>query len=105
MSIITVPHAFSKSYSHFEKYPARLVSRETYGPSRLKLIQNRINERAQDLFVEDAKTFVAIKDVHPDGRAEKRNLFSDAEIKDWIGDSSDSESLIATKKDPRCRFV
>ncbi|KAF7531297.1 hypothetical protein G7054_g8991 [Neopestalotiopsis clavispora] len=105
MTIVTVSDAFSNSYSQLDKYPLRLVLRDTYGLSKLKLVRNRIKERAQDLFVEDPTIPVAIKDVHRDGTAEKVNLYGDAEIQEWIGDTSDVDSLIATKKDPRCRFV
>jgi hypothetical protein len=108
MSTVDLPNAFVASYSKFEKYPLRLVLRDTYGLSRLRLVRKRFEERAPYLFVADSKTHVAVKDVQTDGSVEKRNLYSDLEIQDWLGvtsPASAAEGLVATKEDPRCRFV
>lgn len=105
MTAITVHDAFSQSYTQLEKYPLKLVLRETYGHSRLKLINKRIQERARALFVENPVLPVAIKDVYRDGTVEKVNLYGDAQIQEWIGDTSADGTLVATKKDPRCRFM
>lgn len=108
MAPIQLPKAFADSYHEFEKYPSSLVPKETYGSLELKAIQNRLFERAPQLLVADDKTLIQVRDVADDGQAQKDNLGSDAELKAWLGDTSQparQNGQIATKPDPRCRFV
>jgi hypothetical protein len=113
MPHIDLPSEFATSYRNSEKYPRRVVLRETYGASLLKLIRERLEERALELFVASPKTFITVKDILADGRPDQQNLFSDSEIKTWLGDTSEPDPAdatrlsgeLATKPDPRCRFV
>ncbi|KAK6836323.1 hypothetical protein PG987_006818 [Apiospora arundinis] len=99
--------------SQAQHFLTELALRDTYGALELRAIRNRLNERAADLFVADSDTFIQVKDVADDGRAQKKNLFSDADLKEWLGDKSFPDSSdpprqigdIASKEDPRCRFI
>lgn len=108
MTAITLPDPFLESYSQFGDYPLNVVLRGTYGIPILKRIRERHQERTPYLFNADKDTRVNVIDLHPNGTIDKRNLYSDVEIKKWLGDTSHGvyrEAPIVTKKDPRCRFV
>ncbi|KAK7911646.1 hypothetical protein PG985_014127 [Apiospora marii] len=113
MAHTIIPSAFAESYYAFEKYPLKLVLRESYGALESRTIRRRLLERAPDLFVADPDTLIRVKDVTDDGKAAKTNLCSDDDLKRWLGDNSFPDPLnpaarcgeIATKKDPRCRFI
>ncbi|KAF7519949.1 hypothetical protein G7054_g12937 [Neopestalotiopsis clavispora] len=108
MTTIALPDLFSKSYSQFGEYPLNVVLRGTYGIPILKRIRERHQERTPYLFKADRDTKISIIDLFSDGTVDKRNLYSDVEIKKWLGDISNGafrEAPIMTKKDPECRFV
>ncbi|ETS77789.1 hypothetical protein PFICI_09851 [Pestalotiopsis fici W106-1] len=108
MATISLPNAFSESYAQFDQYPLNIIRRDAHGTPMLSRIHDRLQERTPYLFIDDHNTNVAIADVLSDGRVDRRKLYSDVEIKKWLGDASytgSSDISIATKKDPRCRFV
>lgn len=113
MASVSLPDPFASSYQHFDKFPQNVVSREVYGSHLLKASLKRLVSRAPELLVSDAQTFVSVKDVLPNGVAKKSNLFSDADVKSWLGDDSTTDPLdstkrvgpLATKADPSCRFM
>ena len=134
MGRVHVPEVFERSYEAFETYPHNLVHQAAYPPV-LKAYTERLNSAASTLFVgKDAEGDVSFRDlvpeedIGPDGRGEpsallfvtllrrqefiRQNVFGDERLKAWIGDLStvdpSSSKLVgdvATKKDPKCRFM
>lgn len=100
--------SFSNSYSKFEDYPRNLILSGTYDRSKLEWIHNRLEERTRHLFVDDKGTDVHIEDVSSNGLIIRKKLSSDMDLQEWLGamyQAGPSETLVATKMDPRCRFV
>ncbi|KFY80124.1 hypothetical protein V499_01013 [Pseudogymnoascus sp. VKM F-103] len=103
-----LPDSFKLSYEDFESYPHNLIYR-TACTAVLKAYESRLKEASSALFIgEDGE----------DGAAdipfpfERRNIFNDSKLKDWIGDQSSIDPLVATltgelatKSDPKCRFI
>ncbi|KAK7953296.1 hypothetical protein PG996_014187 [Apiospora saccharicola] len=112
MAQFILPGEFAESYKAFEKYPLKLVSNESHSILELKTICKRLRERAQSL-LSDQNTRIPVKDVADDGTALKTNICSDDDLKFWLGDASIPDSQdssrqtgqVATKPDPRCRFI
>ncbi|KAK9796448.1 hypothetical protein SCARD494_04150 [Seiridium cardinale] len=99
---------FLDSYASFESYPLNLVLKGSYGLAKLREVRERIRKQGRYIFVQDDSTSIYVRDVGHDGLPESQYLVSDREIKDWLGDTSASRvnrARLATKADPRCRFV
>ncbi len=113
MAPISLADPFASSYHKYRKFPQNLVLKEVYGAHLLKASYKRLVERSPELLVSDHQTFISVKDVLETGRARKENLYSDADIKRWLGDGSEINSSdptkyngpLATKEDPSCRFM
>ncbi|KAI9744664.1 MAG: hypothetical protein M1818_002193 [Claussenomyces sp. TS43310] len=77
---LQLPDSFKNSYNAFKTYPANLVHRSSY-PAALEAC--------------------------PDGGLEKTDVVDEMTLKEWLGDRSSSApvGMLATKKDPRCRFI
>ncbi|KAK1751005.1 hypothetical protein QBC47DRAFT_351783 [Echria macrotheca] len=118
MSSITIPRPFLKSCQQYDVYPVKLVERlgTKYGVPLLQLYQERFKERQRDLnlFVDESRFFVPYWDVSESGAVDQRNLKSEQEFGDWLGDdfrldpadTGKGPALVrSVKRDPRCRFV
>ncbi|KAI8624440.1 hypothetical protein F5Y19DRAFT_315367 [Xylariaceae sp. FL1651] len=115
MAVISLPDAFKRSYDSFERFPnlKNTLLRKLYGVSELEAQYKRLSKRQQDLLVSDQDTHVPIRDILANGKIEKNNYASDAEIRQWLGDSSKPDprdptrqiGQIATKEDPMCRLI
>ena len=121
---------FAKSYKTFESYPTQLVYSASY-PSALQAIQSRLAEAESNLLhKDDDKNHIPFLDLEPNGGLcyssrqntaypltflalpSKQNILSDIALKEWLGDrsivdpqTSNVTGHLATKKDPKCRFM
>lgn len=129
--VVTVPELpdpFKLSYKDFESYPHNLIYRTTC-TAELKAYEARLDEASPTLFIEeDEAADVPFRDFGERGKFshspssglaltpcaafERRNIFNDSKLKDWIGDRSSIDPLVATltgplatKPDPKCRFM
>jgi hypothetical protein len=111
---LKITKEFEKSYQNFEKYPLHLISEATYGRSSLRVYRKRYRERQSTLFVgENVVKKLPVRDIWEDGSVSKENIFDESQLKTWLGDTTGPDQndptktvgYIATKKDPRCRFV
>lgn len=126
-----LPDTFKLSYEDFESYPHNLIYR-TSCTAVLKAYQSRLKEASSALFIgedgEDGAADIPFRDFRGRGKFshlylkfsvltpcaafERRNIFNDSKLKDWIGDQSSIDPLVttltgelATKSDPKCRFM
>ncbi|ERF69788.1 hypothetical protein EPUS_07044 [Endocarpon pusillum Z07020] len=113
MAHLQLSQAFEQSYKSFEAYPCNLVYQPSY-LGVLKAYRDRLNNAAAKLFTaNNGEVYIPFRDLLPNEQAfEKRNIFDDEALKDWIGDRSTVDSLtstpvgdLATRRDPKCRFV
>lgn len=105
---------FKGSYLNYQKYPLNIISVPTYGRPSLKLYRKRYLARQPTLCVgvHDQKK-LPFRDISLDGQVKKQNVFTERELKLWLGDTttldpSDPTNIkgdLATKPDPRCRFM
>jgi len=119
---------FAKSYKAFEDYPTQLVYSASY-PSALQAIKSRLGEAESNLLHQgDDKNHIPFLDLEPNGGLcyssrhnavypltfsvlpSKQNILNDNALKEWLGDRSDPQTSnvtghLATKKDPKCRFM
>ncbi|KFY09750.1 hypothetical protein V492_05364 [Pseudogymnoascus sp. VKM F-4246] len=104
-TVPTLPEPFKVSYEDFQSYPNNLI----YKPTCEKILEEykrRLDEASSRLFIgEDEDAYVPF-------HMEKCNIFTDSELKNWIGDQSSIDPLtamrtgaLATKTDPKCRFI
>lgn len=113
MASVSLPDSFASSYHDYSNFPKSLVLKEVYGFHLLKSLYKRLVTRAPELLVSNDETFIPVKDVLKTGEAKKKNLRSDADIKEWLGDDSTVDPLdptkrigpLATKEDTSCRFM
>lgn len=115
----TVLKTFRKSCSQHALYPLYELDVSRYGRHYLKRYQERWHNIQKRLpFLIDAtalnedgttKYLVACRDVSNDGKVDTRNLCSDAELSDWLGDGFNSSpndpQRIMYRPDPRCRLL
>jgi hypothetical protein len=123
-----LPVSFQLSYENFESYPQNLVYKTTY-TAVLKAYAARLEEASSTIFTEkDEDADVPFRDFRGQGKFshycsmssrlisgaafERRNILKDAKLKEWIGDNSSIDPLtstrtgaLATKTDPKCRFM
>ena len=106
-----LPDAFRNSYINFKTYPKNLVYQTSY-PATLVGYHTRLENVSQRLLVgQDIEQNVVFRDFT--GQAfERQNVCGDALLKKWIGDISIAKvttpnvaGSLATKKDPKCRFM
>lgn len=128
-SLISVP--FQLSYEEFEDYPHNLIYRPscTAISKAYKARLDELDVASLKLFIEDDEVAdVPFRDFIGPGKLsrcppktyvltsrvafERRNIFNDSKLKDWIGDKSSTDPLettdpaeLATKPDPKCRFM
>ena len=120
---------FTTSYQKFEFYPEQLVYNGSY-LSALQTSRVRLEEAAPDLLTQDdGNIHVPFRDLDPNESSysmspslytddlttsapKKQNTLSDAALKEWLGDQSTIDAQtsnvvgeLATKKDPKCRFM
>jgi hypothetical protein len=102
---------FKDSYKACESYPQSLVYQTSY-PAAVKLCRARLDNASQSLFTTaGGEVHVPFRDFN--GQSfEKRNITSDNKLKEWIGDHSTTDPAtskvvgeLATKRDPKCRFM
>lgn len=131
-----LPDNFKLSYEDFESYPHNLMYR-TACTAVVKAYEARLDEvspkasskASSTLFIgEDEAADIPFRDFRGRGKFshlylkfsaltpfaafERRNIFNDSKLKDWIGDQSSIDPLVATltgelatKPDPKCRFM
>ncbi|CAJ2504351.1 Uu.00g117450.m01.CDS01 [Anthostomella pinea] len=107
-----IPTQFLKSCQAYDKYPRKLVGRSRYGVPLLELCQERFQNRqqSQDLFVPEKQLYIPYWDVLDSGLVEQRNLLSEVELGEWLGDSfqqdpADQTKYLNVRSDPLCRFI
>ncbi|KAK0729526.1 hypothetical protein B0H67DRAFT_559020 [Lasiosphaeris hirsuta] len=110
-----IPRPFLKSCQQHDLYPTKLVDRTRYGFPLLQLYQNRFKERQRELglFVPAERLFVPYWDVSKDGQVDQRNLKTEEELSQWLGDEcldtqgigSGQAQIVSPKPDPQCRFI
>ncbi|KFY38315.1 hypothetical protein V494_04414 [Pseudogymnoascus sp. VKM F-4513 (FW-928)] len=101
----TLLEPFKVSYESFMSYPENLIYKPTC-KAILEEYKRRLDEASSTLFIgEDEEANVPF-------RFEKRNIFNDSKLKEWIEDQSPVDSLTArhreeaaAKADPKCRFI
>lgn len=114
---IQLPNDYTASLLSFQKYPRFVVASSAYGPALLG-IRERLILQQHRLFSKNVdKIVIPVREVNmtTDGRFQvtKRNLLTEAKVKEWIGDTSEqdpgdpakSRGFLATKQDPLCRFM
>lgn len=130
-----LPDPFKLSYRDFESYPRNLIYRTTC-MAEIKAYEARLDEASPTLFIreneaadgEDKAADVRFRDFGERGKYShspfsgsaltpcaafaKHKIFNDPKLKDWIGDQSSIDPLVATltgplatKPDPKCRFM
>ena len=128
MGTLQLPADFQSSYENSVSYPQNLVYRASY-PGALQAYTSRLNTAVPKLLIEkDTDADVPFRDFRPTGQGarkssppvtsthlltykafKKQNILSDAALKEWLGDQSttdpNSSGSVATKVDPKCRFM
>jgi hypothetical protein len=128
MGTLQLPTDFQSSYENSESYPQNLVYRASY-LGALQAYTSRLDTAVPKLLVEkDTDANVPFRDFRPTGQGarkfsplvtsthlltykafKKQNILSDAALKEWLGDQSttdpNSSGSVATKVDPKCRFM
>ena len=116
---LQLPNAFKISYSDFSLYPQNLVYQTSY-PSALTGYRTRLDDSSSRLFVtKDTDLDIVFRDYN--GQAferknvrgdEKKKISGDVVLREWMGDKSiidpitcNITDVLATKKDPKCRFM
>ena len=113
---VDVPRPFVKSCQRFLEYPANSVERARYGVPHLQQRHERFQARHDELrlFAPKDMFFVPYWDVSKDGKVDQRNLKSEAQLSEWLGDEfrldpSDTGSgpvhVVSAKPDPQARFM
>lgn len=111
-----IPRPVVKSCHQFRDYPAKLVERVRYGIPHLKRYQERFQAKQDDLklFSSENKFFVPYWDVTKDGKVEQRNLKTETQLSEWLGDEfrldtrdrgSGLAQIVSVKPDPQARFM
>lgn len=127
MGTLQLPADFQSSYENSVSYPQNLVYRASY-PGALQVYTSRLDTAVKLLVEKDIDADVPFRDFRPTGQGarkssplvtsiylltykafKKQNIFSDAALKEWLGDQSttdpNSSGFVATKVDPKCRFM
>ncbi|OCK89415.1 uncharacterized protein K441DRAFT_644795 [Cenococcum geophilum 1.58] len=112
MGTLQLPADFQFSYENSVSYPQNLVYRASY-LGALQAYTSRLDTAVPKLLVEkDTDADVPFRDFRPTGQGapfKKQNILSDAALKEWLGDQSttdpNSPGSVATKVDPKCRFI
>ncbi|KAL8754822.1 MAG: hypothetical protein Q9199_004065 [Rusavskia elegans] len=108
-----IPDAFQHSYQDFETYPRNICNHNAY-PGILQAYAHRLDGAASRLLTEsEAEVFVPFRDLFSAGQGPAtHNIFDDDALKKWLGDQSSIDpitsqrnGMIATKVDPKCRFI
>ncbi|RDW57310.1 hypothetical protein BP5796_12760 [Coleophoma crateriformis] len=103
---------FKRSYEAFESYPRTLICHTTKRDADAYVA--RLASAEPTLFeVDETQIEVPFRDLLPSKQGfQKQNICDDAHLKDWLGDTSipstvggPPSGLLATKKDPLCRFI
>lgn len=116
MSSIFIPRVFLKSCQQHDAYPLKLVERARYGVPLLQLYQERFKARQRELnlFVPESEFFVPYWDVSETGEVDQRNLKTEVELRDWLGDNflldpqdvgKGQARVLSVNVEPQCRFV
>lgn len=111
-----ISRPFVKSCQRFLEYPANSVERVRYGFPYLQQRQERFQARQDELklFAPKDMFFVPYWDVYKDGKVDQRNLKSELQLSEWLGDEfrldpSDTGSgpahVVSVKPDPQARFM
>jgi hypothetical protein len=120
---------FRSSYESFKSYPNNLVYQTSYSGA-LQTYVTRLGNAEGILFIEDGeKIFVPFRDLGLAGQCtfptwffrisanfpkahQKQNIMSDTALEEWLGYHSNIDpptsrhvDSIATKEDPKCRFM
>ncbi|KAL9609994.1 MAG: hypothetical protein Q9167_005267 [Letrouitia subvulpina] len=104
---LQLPAAFANSYQEFASYPENVVHKSTY-IGGLRRYRIRLDEVQSKLFTpKDANINVPFRDLQHSGDAfHRQKIRDDNELKVWLGDESASDpGKLATKRDPKCRFM
>jgi hypothetical protein len=128
MATIEVPLDFKTSYGLFEAYPENLVHKTAFPPA-LKAYAERLAISSPIMFTRnDDDTDISFRDLDTNGQGRflagyhdfllivkaflRQNVFGDDKLKSWLGDKSKLDSSIsgvegevATRRDPKCRFM
>jgi hypothetical protein len=128
MATIEAPGDFKKSYGLFETYPRNLVHKTAFPPA-LKVYAARLDSFSPTMFKrDDANVNVSFRDLDTNGQGRflagchdflltakafvGQNVFGDDKLKSWLGDQSKLDSStsrvegeVATRRDPKCRFM
>src|SRR2546423_1455454 len=116
MGTLQLPDAFKEAYKDLESYPSNLLYQPSYRGA-LQVHTARLTNAAPRLFISnDADIHVPVRDMLPTAQggnfeADKRNIFNDAKLREWLGDTATVNANgapvggIATREDPKCRFM
>ncbi|KAM7204656.1 hypothetical protein V8F20_003440 [Naviculisporaceae sp. PSN 640] len=116
ISAIPLPDDFTASLLSYPRYPLDAVDSASYGPALVALRQ-RFNRKKSKLFFQTPDDIVIpireVVNINGQFQITKRNLLTEAHVKEWIGDTYEPEpsnpakfrGALATKPDPICRFV
>ncbi|KAL1966201.1 hypothetical protein VTN77DRAFT_4753 [Rasamsonia byssochlamydoides] len=106
MAALPLCDAFKNSYQQLDSYPSNLLYQTTYRGA-LEAFSRRLDDAAPRLFAKEEEAFVPFRDLLPSGQGfEKQNILDDNALKEWLGDRSATRpGVLATKKDPKCRFI
>ncbi|CAO1606007.1 hypothetical protein XANCAGTX0491_009506 [Xanthoria calcicola] len=108
-----IPDVFQHSYEVFETYPRNICNHSAY-PGILQAYANRLDGAASRLLTEsEAEVSVPFRDfVSASQDPDTHNIYGDDALKKWLGDQSSIDpntsqcnGMIATKTDPKCRFI
>lgn len=116
ISGIPLPDDFTASLLSYPRYPLDVVDSGSYGPALVALRQ-RFNRKKSKLFVQTPDNIIVpvreVVNINGQFQITKRNLLTEAKVKEWIGDTYEPEpsnpakfrGALATRPDPTCRFM
>jgi hypothetical protein len=128
MGTLQLSDDFIKSYTEFNSFPLNLVHKATYFGAQQAYV-DRLNDTSSRLFTQRDDVEVPFRDLLPSGQSKvaqfcgrpkfllsagfvKRYIIDDNKLKDWLGDNSvvgpntqTTSGELATKADPKCRFM
>ena len=129
MASLQLSDDFKKSYTNCDYFPSNLIRDTTYLWAQ-KACRERLDDASAKLFTPMDDVEVPFRDLLPAGTGkpmptdfyspqslrisgfQKRYIFNDYELKEWLGDISKIDPStgaitgdIATKAVPKCRFV
>ncbi|KAK5659158.1 hypothetical protein OQA88_1248 [Cercophora sp. LCS_1] len=116
MSAHIIPRPYLKSCQQHGIYPVKAVERPRYGLPLLQLYQQRFSSRQRELnlFAPEAQFFVPYWDVSQAGKVDQKNLKTEQQLGDWLGDcfqldprdtGKDAAMVVEVKPDPQCRYI